>query len=180
MPENRINPGRARIATALAAVAVGAATFGYSDHASLGRYRLTGALPDIAGDGSDPDGDEPDPEPELAAPSTPSPTATVADGSVTVDWGDDPAAAPTFAVYRESLHKNGSYRGRTLLGVGTESTWVDTPGSGTFRYHVVATNSSGSAESDLIEVTVTSSTADGSTKGGKGGGGGKSGAMKTR
>lgn len=155
-------------------------TTGYSDYASVGRYRLTGALPDIAGDGSDPDADEPDPEPELAAPSTPSLTATEADGSVTLDWGDDPTAAPTFAVYRESRHKNGSYRGRTLLGEGTESTWVDTPGSGTFRYQVVATNSSGSAESDLIEVTVTSTTSDGPTKGGKGGGGGKSGAMKTR
>ncbi|MCO8129303.1 zinc-dependent metalloprotease [Acidimicrobiia bacterium EGI L10123] len=154
------------------------ATSGYSDYASLGRYRLTGLLPT---------GLPEEPEPDVAVPTEPVLTATQADGTVTLGWGAD-ASVKAFEVYRESRHKNGSYRGRTLLGTvgGSGSTWSDSPGSGTFRYQVVATNSSGSAESNLVVVTVTSTGTDeptdgGGTKGGgNGGGGGKGRTMKAR
>ncbi|HAS11330.1 MAG TPA: hypothetical protein DCS55_12575, partial [Acidimicrobiaceae bacterium] len=122
---------------------------------------------------------------DVSVPTEPALTATQSDGTVTLGWGAD-ASVTTFEVYRESRHKNGSYRGRTLLGTldGSGSTWSDTPGSGTFRYQVVATNGSGSAGSNLVVVSVTSTGTDeptdgGGTKGG-GNGGGKGRTMKAR
>lgn len=112
----------------------------------------------------------------VPAPAAPQLTAAQASGSVTLDW-NDVASVTTYDVYRETRHKNGSYRSRTLLKTldGSVSTWKDTPGSGTFRYQVVARNSSGSTGSNLVVQSVgstsTKTTGKGSTK---------SGAMKAR
>lgn len=95
----------------------------------------------------------------VSAPAAPTLEATVSNGSVTLDWNAD-ASVVTYDVYRETRHKSGSYRSLTRLTTldGATSSWVDTPGSGTFRYHVVARNSGGAAESNLMTVSVSSST----------------------
>lgn len=97
-----------------------------------------------------------EPAPVVPAPAAPTLTATPSNGSVTLDWNDDQAVT-AYDVYRETRHKNGSYRGLTQLKTldGSISSWVDESGSGTFRYHVVARNSGGSASSNQVEVTVT-------------------------
>jgi hypothetical protein len=152
-------------------------TTGYSDYASLGRYRITGTLPGIAEDQPDPGTGEP--EPDVTVPDAPAVRAEVAaDGSVLLTWGAD-ASVTQFEVYGETRHKSGAYRARTLLGTvaGSGSSWTDDPGSGTFRYQVVARNAAGAAESAYSVVTVSSSGSDGSTKGG---GKGKPGTAKVR
>lgn len=102
----------------------------------------------------------------VTAPAAPSLTATQASGSVTLDW-NDVASVTTYDVYRETRHKNGSYRSRTLLKTldASTSTWVDEPGSGTFRYQVVARNSAGSTGSNLVVVSVGSTSTKTTGKG---------------
>jgi PKD repeat protein len=227
------------------------ATDGYSDYASVGRYRLTGSLPSgetvenrapaasftssttsgpapllVSFDGSkssDPDGDAlthswtidgttqtgatashtfetpgsyavtltvsdgqlsdtasttitvSEPKTVVSAPTAPTLAASAASGTVTLDWNDADGVV-SYVVYRETRHKNGSYRNRTQIGTveGTVSTWVDKPGSGTFRYQVVARNSAGSASSNHATASV------GSTSTKTTGKGAAKGPMKTR
>lgn len=129
-------------------------TTGYSSYGSLGRYRLTGSIP--AGDA----------EPPTPAPGTPVVAASVSGGTVSLSWADV-AGESAYEVYRETRQKNGSYAKRTLvrtLAADVTAT-TDAPGSGTFRYQVVATGPGGSSPSTFAVVTVSGSS--GSTKPGK-------------
>ncbi len=218
---------------------------GYSDYGSLGRYTLTGTLPDgtsstnqpptataaalsdtsgpasltvtVTGDGStDPDGDtlsyrwtlgstdlgtastvshtfdtpgtyelvltvsdgsatDTDSilvtvtDPQVATPPS-APTdvsATASADAVTVSWVDNAVDETGFEVVREFLHKNGQWRGTTVVGtVGPDTTTFDDTGvsTGSYRYLVRAVNGAGSTDSQW------SARVDVTTSGGGGGG----------
>lgn len=137
---------------------------GYSDYGSVGRYTVSASL----GGGST---DDPPPDDEPAGPpSAPTGIAVTATGTtVTVSWNDTSHNEVAFEIVREQQHKNGSWRGTTVLTRGADvTTLVDEPGAGTYRYQVRAVNEAGeSAYTGWVEVVVTGS-ADGG--GGKGGG----------
>lgn len=118
-----------------------------------------------------------DPEPAVVAPSAPTLAASESGGAVSLGWNAQ-SSVVTYEIHRESQHRNGSFRGLQRIGTvdGATTTFADTPGSGTFRYHVVAINSGGSARSNDAEVTVASSGGGGT----KGKGGARSGSMKAR
>ncbi len=137
---------------------------GYSDYASVGRYRLVGSVPT---DGSTP------PPPPATPPAAPSDaTATAAGTTVTVTWTDNSDDETGFEVVREFLHKNGSWRGATVIATtGADATSVtDDPGSGTFRYSIRAVNDAGASTYTVTDPVAVSGS--GSGGGGSGGGGG--------
>ena len=138
---------------------------GYSDYASVGRYRLVGTVPT---DGSTP------PPPPATPPAAPSDATAVAAGtSVTVSWTDNSDDETSFEVVREFLHKNGTWRGATVIATtGSDVTsLVDDPGSGTFRYSIRAVNDAG-ASAFAVTGAVSVSGSGGTGGGGSGGGGG--------
>lgn len=97
------------------------------------------------------------------APSLPTPpdglvVVANADASVTVSWNDNSGNEIGFEIQRESLHaRRGVWRGTTTFTAGANSVvYTDSPGAGTFRYRVRATNANGASEwTPWIEVTVT-------------------------
>ena len=120
--------------------------------------------------------DEPATPPE--APVLAQPTVAT-DGTVALDW-TDVTGATDYTVYREFRHKSGSYRGWGPVATVATSSFADQPGSGTYRYQVVANHPDGPLTSNLVTVTVTSGS-DGSGGGGGGGkGGGRGGSAKAR
>ncbi|MGH1462578.1 MAG: reprolysin-like metallopeptidase [Neptuniibacter sp.] len=79
--------------------------------------------------------------------------------------------ASSYTLEREKLHpKNGKWTSNTLIS-GVSSPYSDQPGSGTFRYRLVATNEYGSSTSSWVQTSV----ADGGSSGGGGNGGGNGG-----
>lgn len=91
------------------------------------------------------------------------------DGTATITWADNSDNEQTFEIQREFLHRSGSWRGTTSITVGVNATsYVDSSGSGTFRYRVRASNAAGdSAFTAWAQVDVT------------GGGGGKGNGKKS-
>lgn len=89
---------------------------------------------------------------------------------MTVSWSDQSDDETGFEVVREFLHKNGSWRGQTVVASpGADSTSVtDQPGSGTFRYRIRAVNDGGASD-----YTTTDPVTPGSGGDSGGGGGGK-------
>lgn len=148
-------------------VGTGDPTTGYSDYASLGRYRLTGSVP--ATTVTPP----PPPPPTATAPGSTTLTATAGtDGTVALGWSAADGAVD-YVVWREQANpKNGRFQGRVAVLTTVATNAGDAPGTGTFRYQIEARNSAGSTLSDLVEVTVSTSggTTDGGSTGGKGGG----------
>ncbi len=141
---------------------------GYSDYASVGRYRLVGTIPT--------DGSTPPPPPPSTPPAAPSDaTATASGATVTVTWTDNSDDETGFEVVREFLHKNGSWRGATVIATtGPNSTSItDDPGSGTFRYSIRAVNDAGASTYTVTDaIAVSGSGGSGGGGGGSGGGGG--------
>ena len=148
------------------------ASTGYSGYGSVGRYTLTVAIENNGYKGGGDDGGTTDPEP--TAPPAPSGFGVIGgtDGTATLSWTDESTNEDGFEIQREFRHRSGSYRGTTTWTVGKDtSSYVDSPGSGTFRYRIRAFNSVG------YSTDAASTSSDGwvvvTVSGGGGGGGGK-------
>ncbi|WP_158678943.1 M12 family metallo-peptidase [Pseudoalteromonas sp. T1lg75] len=91
------------------------------------------------------------------------------DGTALLSWTDNSDDENAFEIQREKQHKNGSWRGTTVIAQLAQNTsnYVDSSDAGIFRYRVRATNNAGpSSWSNWSQVTVSSG-------GGDGGGGDK-------
>jgi hypothetical protein len=96
--------------------------------------------------------------PTLSPPAAPSDvTATASGRTVTVRWVDASSNETGFTILREKQAKNGTWGSATIVGTSAANTqsFTNTPGRGTYRYSVRATNSAGSstyAISDSIKI----------------------------
>jgi PKD repeat protein len=81
--------------------------------------------------------------------------------------------ADSYTLEREKQHpKNGKWTSNTLIS-GATSPYSDSPGSGTFRYRLTATNAFGSTTGSWVQTSVTDSSSGGGNGGGGKGRGGK-------
>lgn len=126
-------------------VGFGTGATGYTDYGSAGQYTLTASIPD-------------GPVVVASTPSAPTAvTATAAGRTVTVRWTDTSSDETGFTVVREKRSKNGTWGSATTVGTlgANATTFTNSPGKGTFRYSVRATNSAGSsaaATSNLVTI----------------------------
>jgi len=100
----------------------------------------------------------------LAAPSTPNLAApTVSSGKVGLTWSTSDRAT-SYAVYRETRQRNGSWK-RILVATVSGTSFTDSPSSGTHLYQVEARNSGGAAGSNKQQVTIGSTSTKTTGKG---------------
>jgi len=80
-----------------------------------------------------------------AAPSDPVVQAAPG-GGVQISWVDNSTNETTFHIQRQRQNGNTWHRSTTLLADANQTSLVDNPGNGTYRYRVRAANAAGSSE----------------------------------